>query len=255
MMKSDTIEKLAAALAKAAPKIQHATKDSANEAFKKNGKVGKYADLTSYLDASRDALSAHGLSIVQGCAADGGRVSVTTMLLHDSGQWISSELTMTAAQNTPQGIGSTITYARRYSLAAMLNMGADDDDGNHASGRSQQEQQHQRHDYPDQEYHEEPPARHIDNTPGVSRSTYKSAAPAKDPAPDATPSGGSALTPPVRYELVCDKIVRALGQVPGNKKIAEIRARHGADLPEATKEQKLAALAELEEMVSTAVAR
>lgn len=252
MNKSDTIEKLAAALAKAQPSIRHATKDNSNNAYKdqSTGKASRYADLTSYIAASRDALSANGLSIVQIPSADGAKVTVTTVLMHDCGQWISGELTMTAAVATPQGIGGAITYARRYALAAMLNMGADDDDGNLASGKGSQgheQQQEQRHEQQTQS--------------GMHRTTTKSAGTQKESSgtqkkleTDAPPSGESTLTPPQRFEIVCEEICRVKGEVHGNKFIATIRAKHGADKPNATVDQKMAALLELEHVVTTAVA-
>jgi hypothetical protein len=71
-------------------------------------------------------------------SADGARVTVTTILAHSSGEFISEALTMTAAQNTPQGVGSTITYGRRYGLASMVGIAPEDDDGNAASAGGSQ---------------------------------------------------------------------------------------------------------------------
>ena len=125
---SDTIDKLAAALSKAQSVITFAAKDTANPFFK-----SKYADLASVWEACRKALTDNGLSVIQSPSAEGPKVTVTTTLLHASGQYITSELTMTAAANTPQGVGSTITYARRYALSSMVGVAQDDDDGNAAS--------------------------------------------------------------------------------------------------------------------------
>lgn len=129
--RSPTIGAMAGALAKAQAEVTGAAKDSLNPHFK-----NKYADLASVWDACRPALSAHGIAVVQSPAADGARVTVTTLLLHGSGEWIEGALTMTAQQNTPQGIGSCITYARRYALAAMAGVAPEDDDGNEASRQS-----------------------------------------------------------------------------------------------------------------------
>ena len=64
-------------------------------------------------------------------------VIVETILAHESGQWIQSELCMPLAKNDPQGVGSAITYGRRYGLAAIVGIVADDDDdGNAASLKS-----------------------------------------------------------------------------------------------------------------------
>jgi hypothetical protein len=122
---SEDIYALAVALAKAQGRIDAATKGNINPHFK-----SRYADLASVWDACRAALSENGLSIVQLVSAFGTKVTVTTLLLHGSGQWIRNELTSTAAGNGPQQIGAVITYLRRYSLAAMVGVAPDDDDGN-----------------------------------------------------------------------------------------------------------------------------
>lgn len=120
--KSDSIAALATALAAAQGAMKTAVKDSFNPHFK-----NKYADLASVWDACRDALSANGLSIMQPVSGDGVKVTVTTLLAHKSGEWMSDSLTMTAQQNTPQGIVACITYCRRTALAAMVGVAPDDD--------------------------------------------------------------------------------------------------------------------------------
>lgn len=134
MTHSEPINELAAALAKAQALIQGAVKDSTNPHFK-----SRYADLASVWDACRKPLTDHGLSVAQttGTAED-GRVRVTTLLLHASGQWIADDLLMKPVKDDPQGVGSCITYARRYALAAMVGVAPEDDDGNAASGTGQQ---------------------------------------------------------------------------------------------------------------------
>jgi hypothetical protein len=117
--RSRTIGQLAAALAKAQGEIQGASKDKTNPHFKSS-----YADLASVWEACRAALSKAGLSVLQPVFADGARVTVTTIVAHGSGEWMSTDLTMTAGANTPQGVGSCITYARRYALASMVGRGA-----------------------------------------------------------------------------------------------------------------------------------
>ncbi len=126
--RSSSIAALAEALAKAQGEMAGATKDKTNPHFK-----SAYADLSSVWDACRAALSKNGLAVLQPVSADGPNVTVTTILTHSSGEWLSGELTMAATQNTPQGIGSCITYARRYSLASMVGVAPEDDDGNAAS--------------------------------------------------------------------------------------------------------------------------
>lgn len=132
-MQTTDIDKLAEALAKAQGDIEGASKDSLNPHFK-----NAYADLASVWNACRKALSANGLAVVQTTknGHDGGTITVVTTLMHASGQWIRSELTMKAQQNTPQGIGSTLTYARRYALAAMVGVAPEDDDGEGGEGRN-----------------------------------------------------------------------------------------------------------------------
>lgn len=126
--RSNSVAAIGAALAKAQGELTGAAKDSLNPHFK-----NKYADLAAVWDACRPALSKHGIAVVQSPSADGPRVTVTTLLVHASGEWIEAALEMTAQQNTPQGIGSCITYARRYALASMVGVAPEDDDGNAAS--------------------------------------------------------------------------------------------------------------------------
>lgn len=130
---SQTITELAVALAQAQGKIEGAVKDSANPFFKSS-----YADLASVWDAIREPLSSHGLSVVQMPTADGPRVTLTTLLMHSSGQWISSALTITAKEDSPQAVGSAITYARRYALQSVAGVAPEDDDGERAQGRPTQ---------------------------------------------------------------------------------------------------------------------
>lgn len=142
MNHSETIAALAAALVKAQAAIQPAIKDKKNEAFKSAGRVSKYADLSSVWDACREALTSNGLSVVQmPVDCEGGRVALTTMLLHSSGEYISSTVSTPLTKNDAQGVGSALTYLRRYALSAMVGVVADeDDDGNAASGQSVQQQ-------------------------------------------------------------------------------------------------------------------
>lgn len=131
---SASLAALAAALAKAQGEMDAAAKDSINPHFK-----SKYADLASVWDACREPLSKNGLAVLQPVSADGPNVTITTILAHSSGEWISESLTMTAQQNTPQGVGSAITYGRRYGLSSMVGIAPDDDDGNAASAGGQQQ--------------------------------------------------------------------------------------------------------------------
>lgn len=130
MKKSDSIKELATALAMAQASMGFAKKDAANPFFK-----SKYADLAAVVEAIKKPLTEHGLSYSQGTDIDEhGGVIVETLLMHKSGEWIEGRLRMMPVKADPQGIGSCITYARRYGLQAIVGVPADDDDGNAASG-------------------------------------------------------------------------------------------------------------------------
>lgn len=121
--------KLFAALAKAQAMIEGAAKGKENPHFR-----SKYADLASVWDACRDALTKNGLSVIQRPhETDGSTVKIETMLCHESGEWISGFLVMKPTKGDPQGIGSALTYCRRYALASMVGVAPEDDDGNAAS--------------------------------------------------------------------------------------------------------------------------
>lgn len=136
MNKSESIAALAAALAKAQAEIENASKNAANPHFR-----SKYADLAEVLNTVRPVFAAHGLSIVQAPSYDGGVASVETMLMHASGEWLSNTCAAPVSKNDAQGVGSAITYLRRYSLAAFAGVAQEDDDGNHESAKPQQRQE------------------------------------------------------------------------------------------------------------------
>ena len=127
MKMSDTISSIAAALSKAQGMIDDATKTGLNPAFR-----SKYADLASVRAAIREPLAVNDLSIVQGPRRADGGVEVETMILHKSGEWISESVFIPVTKWDAHGMGSGITYARRYGLMALLCIATDDDDGNAA---------------------------------------------------------------------------------------------------------------------------
>lgn len=130
MLKSEQVNELAAALAKAQGQLEGAKKSSSNPFFK-----SKYADLAECWNTCREALTANEISVIQMPEEinENGRLNIiTTMLAHSSGQYISSTLTMTVTKLDPQAIGSAITYGRRYALAAMVGLAQEDDDGEKA---------------------------------------------------------------------------------------------------------------------------
>ena len=124
------IGKLAEALAAAQGAIKGAAKDKTNPHFK-----SQYADLTAVWDACREALAKNKIAVIQAPRYDDGRLILHTTLAHSSGEQISGTFPVTPVQNTPQGLGSALTYARRYSLASMVGVApeGEDDDGNAAS--------------------------------------------------------------------------------------------------------------------------
>ena len=129
MNKSESIANLSAALARFQGEVLN-PKNTANNPFYKS----KYAPLCDVLNMVRPLLAKHGLSVVQFPSGDGSIVGITTTLLHTSGEWIEGEpLCLNAEKLTPQGVGSAISYGRRYSVSAVLGISSeDDDDGNHA---------------------------------------------------------------------------------------------------------------------------
>jgi hypothetical protein len=130
MIKSDSIKELAAALAKAQGEMKPAGMDAANPHFR-----SKYASLASVWEAARGPLSRNGLAVIQALGVDDrGGVVLTTTLTHSSGEWVESLYPVNPVKPDPQGLGSACTYAKRYSLSALVGIVADeDDDGNEAS--------------------------------------------------------------------------------------------------------------------------
>lgn len=123
---------IAAAFVKAKRSFRPALKEKANPAFKGS----KYADLSSCIEAVDDAFLANGIVMYQECHPDEAGVTVETVLLHESGESIrSGRLHVPASKQDPQGFGSALTYARRYSLMAACGMAPEDDDGNAAASR------------------------------------------------------------------------------------------------------------------------
>lgn len=129
MNKSENLGNLAKALSVVQSKLQPALKDAKNPFFKNN-----YSTLNSVWDSCRALLSENGLSVVQTNEPAETGVIVETVLLHISNEWISGSIFLPLAKHDPQGVGSAISYGRRYGLAAIIGIVSDeDDDGNHAS--------------------------------------------------------------------------------------------------------------------------
>lgn len=134
MNKSESIAAISAAIAKAQAEVENAGKNAANPHFK-----SRYADLAEILNTVRPVFSAHNLAILQMPSFDAGVASVETMISHSSGEWISSVCSAPVSKQDAQGVGSAITYLRRYSLAAMAGIAQEDDDSNSAVGHRQQQ--------------------------------------------------------------------------------------------------------------------
>jgi hypothetical protein len=135
MNRSESIAGLATALAKAQSELSNPKKTSANPFFK-----SKYADLSEVINVSKSILAEHGLSILQLPSFSEGQVHVETVITHSTGEFISDVLSLPVAKQDAQSVGSAITYARRYSWAAICGLAQEDDDAESAIGRNPQQQ-------------------------------------------------------------------------------------------------------------------
>ena len=133
MNKSNNLSELAKAMILFQVKVESIKKDANNPFFK-----SKYASLSNILDAIKEPLIESGLTVMQ---FPTGEHSLSTLIIHTSGEYLRSEYSMRPVKDDPQGRGSCLTYMRRYSLAAVLCLNIDeDDDGNLAThGKSHPE--------------------------------------------------------------------------------------------------------------------
>ena len=116
------------ALIKAQSEMEHVKKDSTNPHFK-----NRYASLEAVIDATSRVFQANGFAVMQPCGRDELGVYVETKLLHSTGEAFSSKVYLVLDKQNMQGLGSAITYARRYGLLGMACLAPEDDDGNDAS--------------------------------------------------------------------------------------------------------------------------
>jgi ERF superfamily len=130
MQRSDSLANIGAALSKAQASVKVAVKNAKNPHLKNT-----YADLNAIWDACRVALAKNDLSVVQMPVSDEvGYVALETMLLHASGEFIASTCRARLTKDDSQGVGSALTYLKRYGLSSVMGIVADDDDdGNAAS--------------------------------------------------------------------------------------------------------------------------
>ena len=130
MKTSEQVELISAALVEMQSESTHANFDSKNPHFK-----SKYASLAEVIDTAKPVLAKHGLAVIQLPAfrENIGHV-LCTRIVHKSGQWIEDEMRLNPIKDDPQGLGSALTYARRYSIPGVCMIASeDDDDGNAAS--------------------------------------------------------------------------------------------------------------------------
>lgn len=124
MNKSESVTKIFAALVKAQEELKNSFKSATNPHFK-----SKYSPLDEIINGIKPVLSKHGLAITQDVSGDGDRVTVSTLIMHESGEWVEQTgLTIKPAKTDAQGTCGAVTYARRYALQAALNISSDDDD-------------------------------------------------------------------------------------------------------------------------------
>ena len=130
MNKSETIASLAAALNKAQAEMSGAKKSAANPFFRSS-----YANLEEVINCVKEPFANNGLSFVQFPISGEGLAGVETIIMHESGEFVSGEFLLKCSKNDPQGMGSAITYARRYGLQSACGIPSEDDDGNAASAK------------------------------------------------------------------------------------------------------------------------
>jgi hypothetical protein len=131
MKHSESIAHLSAALVEAQSDIKAVEKSAVNPHFK-----SRYVPLDAIVAMARPALARHGLALVQSAdqSADGKGLTVESMLVHSSGEWLSNAVYIPLAKQDPQGAGASVTYGRRFGLSALIGITSEeDDDGNAAS--------------------------------------------------------------------------------------------------------------------------
>lgn len=136
-MQSEKVDLIVKALIKAKSQIEPVEKNKVNPFF-----GSKYSTLDAVEAAVRSPLSLNGLAITQTTAVVAGQAVLETTLWHESGQWISGQYPLNPTKNDPQGLGSAMTYARRYTLSAILGLVSDEDDDGAAASVAHQTKVH-----------------------------------------------------------------------------------------------------------------
>lgn len=143
-LNSEAIDQIATALAKAQITMKTPEKDKQNPHFK-----NKYASLGSILSASKSSLNSNGISVTQQLCELSGKHYIATTLLHASGQWIRSYMVLRLDDKaTAQQMGSFLTYAKRYSLCAILAVDADEDDDGELASQAPKKKEASKEDLP-----------------------------------------------------------------------------------------------------------
>lgn len=141
---SATLGELAKALSAAQGKITFALKDCTADMGVKGGKR-KYADLQAVIDAVKPALAENNLAYAQAVMPATDGIALRTTLMHSSGEWIAGEIRLpNDRMGGIQGMGSALTYARRYALSAMVGVAPDEDDDGQAAQDAWKDKQTQR---------------------------------------------------------------------------------------------------------------
>lgn len=231
---SEATDKLDAAMALIQGELKAADKSAENPGFKRDGKPMKYADLAAVWDSCREIIAKHGVSAMQ-FPVDGEnpqRLYLVTRVAH-AGQWIKTTFSMPVAQQTPQGVGSAITYARRYALSAALGIvSEEDDDGNAASQGGARQPANQQQRQPNQSINQSTKTEPVKLTKEQENLTA-----AIDLAIDASKTRMEVIEVMTKHEATIDKLPNAAEvRERGRTKIRQI-AKIDAEI----KERELAA--------------
>jgi hypothetical protein len=161
MKHSEQLNELAKALAAFQAEVPPIPKNSVNPFFH-----SKYADFADTKAVADPIATKHGLTVSQWPSSNERGDSLCTMLLHESGQFIASEMQLHLAKKDPQGQGSALTYAKRYAYTAALGLATDEDDDGQAASQSQKSQQQQRNNSGAKRPQAARAAKNVDKTTG-----------------------------------------------------------------------------------------
>lgn len=140
ILHSESLSRLAPALLAAQKELKNPAKDAKGQVRGRSDY--KYLSLGGLIDDTRETLNKYGIAISQHPNGDGTVARVTTLLLHESGEWIESDAACALVDADPQRLGGVISYLRRYAWQSVIGVCADDDDD--AQGVAAHVQQHAR---------------------------------------------------------------------------------------------------------------